>query len=145
MSEYQYYEFVAIGRPLTREEMAELRSRSSRATIMGACRRRKKLRLQRETKERARQEEGRRKKREAYPATLAADFDRCWNAIHQHAERGTASAYDEAKRGIVDLADTYALASNPDAFDQALRQFMARHAKRGAFVRRLVEAGLWKK
>ncbi|HEY4542112.1 MAG TPA: hypothetical protein VIG66_07060 [Noviherbaspirillum sp.] len=33
MSEYQYYEFVAIDRPLTREEMAELRSRSSRATI----------------------------------------------------------------------------------------------------------------
>jgi hypothetical protein len=33
MSEYQYYEFVAIERPLTREEMAELRSRSSRAAI----------------------------------------------------------------------------------------------------------------
>jgi hypothetical protein len=33
MSEYQYYEFVAIDKPLTREEMAELRSRSSRATI----------------------------------------------------------------------------------------------------------------
>jgi len=34
MSEYQYYEFVAIDRPLTRKEMAELRSRSSRAAIM---------------------------------------------------------------------------------------------------------------
>ena len=33
MSEYQYYEFVAIDRPLTRAEMAQLRSRSSRATI----------------------------------------------------------------------------------------------------------------
>jgi hypothetical protein len=33
MSEYQYYEFVAVDRPLTRNEMAELRSRSSRATI----------------------------------------------------------------------------------------------------------------
>jgi hypothetical protein len=33
MSEYQYYEFVAIDRPLTRNEIAELRSRSSRATI----------------------------------------------------------------------------------------------------------------
>jgi len=33
MSEYQYYEFVAIDKPLTREQMAELRSRSSRATI----------------------------------------------------------------------------------------------------------------
>lgn len=33
MSEYQYYEFQAIDRPLTAEEMAELRSCSSRARI----------------------------------------------------------------------------------------------------------------
>jgi hypothetical protein len=33
MSEYQYYEFQAIDRPLTRREMGELRSYSSRATI----------------------------------------------------------------------------------------------------------------
>jgi hypothetical protein len=33
MSEYQYYEFQAVDRPLTREEMAELRSFSTRATI----------------------------------------------------------------------------------------------------------------
>lgn len=105
----------------------------------------KKLHLQREAKERARQEAGRRKKHEAYLVTLADDFDRCWNALHQHAERGTASAYDEAKRGIADLADAYALTSNRDAFDCALRQFMLRHAKRGALVRRMVEAGLWQK
>lgn len=33
MSEYQYYEFLAIDRPLTAEEMAELRALSTRATI----------------------------------------------------------------------------------------------------------------
>ena len=33
MSEYQYYEFQAIDRPLTEHEMRELRSYSSRATI----------------------------------------------------------------------------------------------------------------
>jgi hypothetical protein len=33
MSEYQYYEFAAIDRPLTRQEMSELRGISSRATI----------------------------------------------------------------------------------------------------------------
>ncbi|MBI2909061.1 MAG: hypothetical protein HYX92_15565 [Chloroflexi bacterium] len=33
MSEYHYYEFQAIDRPLTREEMAELRAISTRATI----------------------------------------------------------------------------------------------------------------
>ena len=33
MSEYQYYEFVAIDEPLTPKQMAELRSPSSRASI----------------------------------------------------------------------------------------------------------------
>jgi hypothetical protein len=33
MSEYQYYEFRAVDRPLTEDQMAELRSVSSRADI----------------------------------------------------------------------------------------------------------------
>ena len=33
MSEYQYYEFQAIDRPLTEKEMGELRSYSTRARI----------------------------------------------------------------------------------------------------------------
>jgi hypothetical protein len=33
MSEYQYYEFQAVDRPLTAEQMTQLRSLSSRATI----------------------------------------------------------------------------------------------------------------
>jgi len=33
MSEYQYYEFVALDTPLTPQQMAELRARSSRASI----------------------------------------------------------------------------------------------------------------
>ena len=36
MSEYQYYEFAAIDRPLTRAEMAELRDLSTRAEITSA-------------------------------------------------------------------------------------------------------------
>ena len=33
MSEYQYYEFQAIDRPLTQQQMAELRAVSTRARI----------------------------------------------------------------------------------------------------------------
>jgi hypothetical protein len=33
MSEYQYYEFQAVDRPLSKAEMAELRALTSRATI----------------------------------------------------------------------------------------------------------------
>ena len=36
MSEYQYYEFATIDRPLTRAEMAELRAVSTRAEITPA-------------------------------------------------------------------------------------------------------------
>ena len=36
MSEYQYYEFAAIDRPLTREQMSRLRALSTRATITPA-------------------------------------------------------------------------------------------------------------
>ena len=37
MSEYQYYEFVAIDEPLTPAQMAGLRSRSSRAAITASA------------------------------------------------------------------------------------------------------------
>jgi hypothetical protein len=116
--------------------VAELRSLAQEA---------ERLQLGHEAKEQARREAEHRKKRETYLKTLAADFDRYWNAVHPHAERGTASGYDEAKRAIVDLADAYALVSKKKEFDRALRLFMVRHAKRGALVRRLVEAGLWQK
>jgi hypothetical protein len=104
-----------------------------------------KRRLEREAKERARHEAERRKQREAYLRTLAAGFDRHWKVVDQYAERGTSSGYDEAKRAIVDLADAYELAADRNGFDGALRRFMVRHAKRGALVRRLVEARLWQK
>jgi len=107
--------------PTKQRKVTELRTLAKEA---------EKLRLGHEAKKRARQEADQRKKREAYLKTLAADFDRCWSAIHPHAERGTASAYDEAKRAIVDLSDAYALVSSKEVFDRALR---------------LVEAGLWQK
>jgi hypothetical protein len=121
------------GKPRT---VAELR------TLAGEA---EKRRLDREEKERARQEAEHREQREAYLLTLAANVDRHWSAIHDHAERGTASAYESATRALTDLADAYVLASNRDAFDEALRDFMVCHGRRGALVRRLVDAGLWKK
>lgn len=84
-------------------------------------------------------------KRETYLRTLAADFDQCWRIADKQAARGIASAYEEVKRALVDLSDAYALCATRADFDQKLAQFMARHGKRGALVRRLTEAGLWKK
>ena len=84
-------------------------------------------------------------KRETYLRTLAADFNRCWRNADKRAERGIASAYDEIKRSLVELSDAYALCATRADFDRRLAKFMARHAKRSALVRRLIEAGLWQK
>ena len=84
-------------------------------------------------------------KRKTYLRTLAADLDQCWRNADKRAERGIASAYDEVKRVLVDLCDAYALCASRADFDRKLVQFMARHGKSGALVRRLVDAGLWKK
>lgn len=102
-------------------------------------------RKRQEAVRRKKAEAERRAKRETYLRTLAADFDPCWQAADKLAERGIASAYDEVKRALVDLSEAYALRAARADFDRQLVQFMARHGKRGALVRRLVDAGLWKK
>jgi hypothetical protein len=102
-------------------------------------------RLQREARERKRREEEARKKRESYLATLAADFKRAWKKVEAHAERGVASGYDDAARAIADLAEACKLHSSRKDFDVAMQDFMSRHGRRSALVRRLVTANLWKK
>lgn len=98
-----------------------------------------------EAMQRKKAEAERQARREAYLRTLAADFDSCWQAADKRAERGIASAYDEVKRALVDLSDAYVLCATRADFDRKLVQFMARHGKRGALVRRLADAGLCKK
>ena len=102
-------------------------------------------RKRQEAVQRKKAEAERQARRETYLRTLAADFGRCWQAADKLAERGIASAYDEVKRALVDLSDAYALCAARADFDRKLVQFMARHGKRGALVRRLADAGLWKK
>lgn len=101
-------------------------------------------RKRREAEQRKKTEAERRARREAYLRTLASNFERCWQAADKLAERGIASAYDEVKRALVDLSEAYALSATRADFEQKLVRFMARHGKRGALVRRLADAGLWK-
>lgn len=102
-------------------------------------------RKRQEAVQRKKAEAERRAKRETYLRTLATDFDPCWLTADELAERGIASAYDEVKRALVDLSEAYALCATRADFDRKLVQFMTRHGKRGALVRRLADAGLWKK
>jgi hypothetical protein len=102
-------------------------------------------RKSKEAAQRKKAEAERQAKRKTYLRTLAADFDQCWRNADKRAERGIASAYDEVKCAIVDLSEAYTLCASRADFDRKLVQFMARHGKRGALVRRLADAGFWKK
>jgi hypothetical protein len=117
-----------------RRSVAELRELAESA--FGA-------RLEREAKERAEKEAERSRLREAQLRRLMADADKHWEAADAQAQRGSASGYDQAVRALADLAEGYALTSSPKEFERALRRFLVRHAKRGALMRRLTEAGLW--
>jgi hypothetical protein len=101
------------------------------------------VRLEREAKERAKQEAERRQQREAYLRLLMADADQRWAAVDAQAQRGSASGYEQAVRALAELAEGYALTSSRKEFDRALRRLLVRHATRGALLRRLTEAGLW--
>lgn len=126
-----------VGEPELRQRMvAELQELAKSAA---------ETRKQRKAVQRKKVDAERLVKREAYLHTLASDFDRCWQAADERAKRGIASAYDEVKRDLTDLADAYVLCVSRKEFDRTLAQFMMCHGKRGALVRRLVEAGLWKK
>ena len=117
-----------------RRSVAELRSL---AVPAGEERRR------RDALAREQQAADRRAKRDAQLRLLMSDVDERWLALHQQAERGSASAYEQAVRALSDLAEAYAIVSDRKTFDREFRRFLVRHAKRGALLRRLTEAGLW--
>jgi hypothetical protein len=125
-----------IEKPGTRRTVSELRKLAASAA---------EARKNQEVVQRRKAETKRRAQRETSLRTLAADFDPCWQAADKLAERGIASAYDEVTRALVDLSEAYALCATRADFDRQMVQFMARHGKRGALVRRLADAGLWKK
>lgn len=117
-----------------RRSVAELRSL---AVPAGEERRR------RDALAREQQAAARRTQRDAQLRLLMSDVDKRWLALHQQAQRGSASAYEQAVRALSDLAEAYAIVSDRKTFDRELRRFLVRHAKRGALLRRLTEAGLW--
>lgn len=125
-----------IEKPGARRTVAELHKLAASAA---------EARKRQEAVQRKKAEAERQARRETYLRTLAADFDPCWQAADKLAERGIASAYDEVKLALVNLSEAYALCAARADFDRKLVQFMARHGKRGALVRRLADAGLWKK
>ncbi len=131
-----------------REQRSDAKQETRRRTVAelhGLSASSAETRKRREAVQRKKAEAERQARRGTHLRTLAANFDQCWQLADKRAERGTASAYDEVKRALVDLSDAYALCATRADFDRKLVQFMARHGKRGALARRLADSGLWKK
>ncbi len=120
----------------TRRRLAELREMAKSASV---------VRLEREAQERAQEEAERRHRREVELRLLMDGVSERWKAIEVLAQGGSGANYKQAVRSLTELAQGYALTSSREEFDRALRGFVARHAKRGALLRRLTEAGLWSK
>ena len=96
MSEYQYYEFQAIDRPLTQEQMAELRGYSTRAQITAtsfACttgaasraitEKRLKEEAERRAREEARRDRERVEQRRKYLDSLVGREADLWQGVEQ--------------------------------------------------------------
>ena len=67
-----------------------------------------------------------------------------WERIDTTLQRGSGHAYGQAFRLLQDLAEAYACVRNEAAFRRGLVRLMAKHGNRGAWVKRLMNAGfMW--
>ena len=126
----------AVASETRRRTVAELWSLAESATA---------VRQQLESAKRKKAEAERNTKRETYLRAVAANRERHWESADKDAQRGGASGYDAATRTLIELAEAYTLCATRAGFDQALVNFMLRHGTRTALVKRLIEAGLWRK
>ncbi len=101
------------------------------------------IRLEQEKREQERRETKRRKEREAYLRNLSTDLPKMWKSVQQLVERGSSTAYRDACRLLVDLAEAYSVHESRGIFEQELGGFMAGHLRRKALIKRLVKAGIW--
>jgi hypothetical protein len=122
VSEYQYYEFAAIDRPLTAREQSELRSLSTRAE-------------QRE-QDRIRQEQSASAAGQRHLDTLAVDQMAAWQRVDDLTATKRPYGYDTAVQLLVDLRD---IAERGDAatFQQRLTDYRAVHARATSLLERL--------
>jgi hypothetical protein len=100
------------------------------------------LRLERERVERATQQANHRSEREKYLAQLARKPATAWAAIDKTLERGSGAAYDQALRKAKELHEALCAAGREQDFHKGLDQLLRAHGQRGAWIKRLIVAGL---
>src|SRR5262249_18503818 len=159
-SEYQYYEFQAIDRPLDERAMAALRAITSRARITptslvnvyhfgdfkGDPDRRVEER-ERQEAERAAQEQARRAQEQAaararHLDALAGREEELWQQVETAINTRLPKEYDHAVELLRDLRDLARRTGSGEAFAGRVRQPRERHRNKRTLLQRLNRAGL---
>ncbi|MDW7761019.1 MAG: hypothetical protein SCM96_10330 [Acidobacteriota bacterium] len=119
----------------SRRTVGELRQNAEKA-----CQ----IRLEKQKRDREKQEIKHREKRRAYLDNLSNDFPKAWASVREPIERGSGQGYDEACRILVDIAEAHELFATKKQFQQEFTKFMGGHLRRKSLIQRLVKAGIWK-
>ena len=150
MSEYQYYDFRAIDRALTKAEMAELRSVSTRAVITSSSftnhyewgdLKADPLKLLEKYFDtflyvanwKAEDEAN----RSRYLDQLGKREEATWNQIAAHIQKRQPNEYDKAVTLLIDLRDLAVRQGRMTAFESALGELRQEHAAKESLLRRL--------
>ena len=99
-------------------------------------------RLEIEQQKRLAQEAKRLAERNLLLARIAANAPTAWAAINKALQHGTGKAYDQALQDLKDLAEALTQAGRTGEFNHGLAKLQCVHGKRGAWVKRLTDAGI---
>lgn len=102
-------------------------------------------RQERERQAREAEEARRAAERRQHLAQLAEQADAVWAGTDRTLQRGTGAAYDQALQSLRALAEALAQAGREREFRLGLARLQQSHGRRGAWVKRLVAAGLQEK
>jgi hypothetical protein len=152
MSEYQYYEFRAVDRPLSAAVRDELRRLSSserrtaghlRAAAEALAEARRRRQEEKAARERLRHEKELAEARRARLDALARRGDRtAWAEVDGLIARRNNKAYDEATALLTDLRDLALERCSDDSFHARLRDLRRIHGSKPRLLERLTAAGL---
>lgn len=102
-------------------------------------------RLERERQAREAEEARLRAERQRSLERLANDADAAWAGIDRTLQRGSGAAYDQALQSLRALAEALAQAGRERELRSGLARLQQSHGRRGAWVKRLIAAGLVEK
>jgi len=134
MSEYQYYEFAAIDKPLNEKDMKALRNLSTRAQITPTSfvneynwgdLKGDPLKLV-----------------EKYFESLVAREDSIWKKVDELIDSKQPAKYDEAVKLLVDLRDLNKKTGKDKVFKQKLKTICETHHRKVSFLNRLQKGNL---